>query len=433
MSGRIVGIRREDKNVWERRTPLTPEAVRHLTARGIHFRIQPSPNRIFPDEAYVQAGAILSEDLSSCDVVFGVKEMPVNFFQRGKTYVFFAHVIKGQSYNMPMLKRLMERECTLIDYERIVDDRGKRLVFFGVHAGIAGMIDSFWALGRRLEAEGIETPFARIRQAKDYPSLHEARRSIRGVANLLFEQGLPAVLRPFVVGFLGYGHTSEGAQSIFDLFPHVTLEPDELFGLKSDASVSERILYKVIFHKPHMYRHRKGHPFKLDTFNQHPDEYESGLEPYLPHLTMLMNCIYWEPRFPKLLTRDMLIELYRDRPRLRVIGDVTCDIRGALDCTVRATTPGNPVYVYLPDRDEGVDGVDGHGPVVLAVDNLPCEISREASEYFSQVLLPFVPEIVNCEYDQPFDRLPLSLPIRRAVIVHRGNLTPDYEYLRKFL
>ena len=433
MSGRIAGIRREDKNIWERRTPLTPEAVRQLTATGIRFLIQPSPNRIFPDEAYVQAGATVSEDLSACDVVFGVKEMPLNFFQQGKTYVFFAHVIKGQSYNMPMLRRLMEFECTLIDYERIVDDRGKRLVFFGVHAGIAGMIDSFWALGQRLEAEGIKTPFAQIRQAKDYPSLREARRSIRAVAHQLFEQGLPEILRPFVVGFLGYGHTSEGAQSIFDLFPHVTLEPDELEEMNAGTPESGRVLYKVIFRKPHMYRHREGRPFKLDTFNQHPDEYESGLGQYLPHLTLLMNCIYWEPRFPKLLTRDMLSELYREQPRLRVIGDVTCDVRGALDCTVRATTPGNPVYVYLPDRDESVDGVEGDGPVVLAVDNLPCEISREASEYFSQVLVPFVPEIVQCEYDQPFDRLPLSLPIRRAVIVHRGNLTPDYEYLRKFL
>lgn len=433
MSVKIAGIRREDKNEWERRTPLTPEAVKNLMDRNIRFHIQPSHIRIFPDEAYRKVGAVITEDLSDCDVVFGVKEMPADFFQKEKTYVFFAHVIKGQAYNMPMLRRLMDLGCTLIDYERIVDSRGKRLVFFGIHAGIAGMIDTFWALGRRLQAEGFMTPFQHIRQAKDYPSLKDARKAIRQAGVRLFEDGLPEGLYPFIVGFLGYGHTSEGAQSIFDLFPHVTVDPEEIADIDPRDPVTRHTLFKVIFRKPHMYRHHEGKPFHLETFNQHPEQYESGLKQYLPYLSVLVNCIYWEPRYPKLLTREMLVDLYRDQPRLKVIGDITCDIRGALDCTVRATNPGNPVYVYNPFTDDAVDGVEGRGPVVLAVDNLPCEISREASEYFSQILSPFVPEIVHCDYDQPLERLPLSLPVRKAVIVHRGELTPEYSYIRKYL
>jgi saccharopine dehydrogenase (NAD+, L-lysine-forming) len=146
-----IGIRREDKNIWERRAPLNPDHVRKLVAQGIEVLVQPSPIRTFPDQAYRQAGATISEDLSSCPMVFAIKEIPPHQFVAGHAYMYFAHVIKGQAHNMPMLQRLLDLRCTLIDYEKVTDEAGKRLIFFGRHAGLAGMIDSLWALGRRLK------------------------------------------------------------------------------------------------------------------------------------------------------------------------------------------------------------------------------------------------------------------------------------------
>jgi saccharopine dehydrogenase (NAD+, L-lysine-forming) len=157
-----IGIRREDKNVWERRVPVIPKHARQLQKdHGIKVWVQPSDIRVFPDAEFSQVGALVEEDLSACPVVFAIKEIPIRFFQPNRTYIFFAHVVKGQPYNMPMLKRVLELGCNLIDYEKVTDERGRRLIFFGRHAGLAGMIDSLWALGQRLDWEGIPNPFSR--------------------------------------------------------------------------------------------------------------------------------------------------------------------------------------------------------------------------------------------------------------------------------
>ena len=147
----FIGIRREDKNIWESRTPLTPEQIKELSKdEHIGFIVQKSKTRAYSDNEYEKAGALVQEDLSPSSVVLAIKEIPIEFFQPKKTYIFFSHTIKGQKYNMPMLKRMMDLQCTLIDYEKIVDDKGRRLLFFGNYAGYAGMIDTLWALGQRL-------------------------------------------------------------------------------------------------------------------------------------------------------------------------------------------------------------------------------------------------------------------------------------------
>jgi len=179
-----IGIRREDKSIWERRVPIIPEHVRQLREEhSIEVRVQPSEIRVFQDEEFAQAGAWVEEDLSPCPVVFAVKEIPSHFFHPGHTYVFFAHVIKGQPYNMSMLRRLLELGCQLIDYEKVTDERGRRLIFFGRHAGLAGMIDTLWALGQRLNWEDIPNPFSDLHQACQYDSLAQAKAARIAGAN----------------------------------------------------------------------------------------------------------------------------------------------------------------------------------------------------------------------------------------------------------
>jgi len=153
---RKVGIRREDKDAWEARVPLVPDDVRGIVAScDATVCVQPSALRVFPDDAFASAGAVVTEDLDDCDIVLAVKEIPEAQFRPGKTYVFFSHTIKGQPYNMDMLRRMMELGCQLLDYERIVDEHNARLISFSRFAGIAGVVDTLWALGRRLEWEGL--------------------------------------------------------------------------------------------------------------------------------------------------------------------------------------------------------------------------------------------------------------------------------------
>ncbi len=431
-----IGVRREDKNKWERRVPLTPEDVRELGENhSVEVWLQPSSIRTFSDEEYVQAGAKIQEDLTPCPVVFGVKEMPSQFFSPNKTYVFFSHLIKGQLYNMPMLKRMLELKCQLIDYEKVTDEKGRRLVFFGKHAGLAGMIDTLWALGQRLSWEGISNPFDRIKNAYKYDALAEAKEDISEVGEKIKTEGLNESLVPLICGIAGYGNVSHGVQEMLNLLPIKEIKPDEVSPLIRSSDYSKNHIYKVVFKEGHMVEpvsEKDG--FGLQDYYDHPEKYRSRFEAYLPHLTVLVNCIYWDERYPRLVTKRYLRQLFSDQqqPKLRVIGDISCDIEGSIECNLKWTEPDNPIYVYDPFRDEVNDGYEGKGPVILAVDNLPCEVPREASAYFSQVLKPFVPEIAKANFSVDFDRCVLPPPIKNAVIAYHGELTPNYRYIRNY-
>ncbi len=186
-----IGVRAEDKSEWERRTPLIPEDIAALRAAGVAMVVQTSPQRAFSDEEFSRVGIPVQRDLAGCEVILGLKEIPVDKLEPEKIYVFFSHVIKGQAYNMPMLKRMMALGDSLIDYERMVDDRDRRLIGFGQYAGLAGMINGLWALGQRLDVENIANPFSRLRQARDYASLLEAKQALSRVAENINARGIP--------------------------------------------------------------------------------------------------------------------------------------------------------------------------------------------------------------------------------------------------
>jgi len=432
-----IGIRREDKSKWERRVPLTPEHVKELIENdGIEVYLQPSPIRIFPDREFMQVGAKIQEDLSACPVIFAVKEIPASFFQPGGTYVFFSHVIKGQKYNMPMLKKMMELKCNLIDYEKVADEEGRRLVFFGCHAGLAGMIDTLWALGRRLDWEEISTPFSEVKNAYRYENLAKAKESISEAGERIRKSGLPELLTPLIFGVTGYGNVSNGAQEILDLLPFEQIEPEEIFSLVERSDFSRNQIYKVVFKEEHIVEPiAREDRFDLQDYYNHPQKYRSQFERHIPHLTVLVNCIYWDERYPRLVTKKFLKELFdrEKNPRLRVIGDISCDVEGSIECTAKVTQPDNPVYVYSPMEEQVADGFEGRGVVILAVDNLPCEISREASLDFGQVLKTFVPQIAKADLSVSFDECKLPGPIKKGMILYHGELTPDYHYIQDFL
>ncbi len=436
MGANVVGIRRENINRWERRAPLTPKEVARLVAESdIAVVVQPSDTRVFGDESYARAGATVAEDLNPCDVIFAVKEVPPELILPDKTYVFFAHVVKGQPANMPMLAALRARGCSLIDYERIVDAGGRRLLFFGRYAGLAGMIDALWALGRRVEWEGGATPFAALKAAWEYEDLEKVRRAAREVGERVAAEGVGAGLAPLIMGFAGYGNASRGAQEILALLPTEDIKPEDVAAVASAAEPSARVIYKVVFKEEHMVEARApGAAFDLQGYYDHPAKYKPVLAEYLPYLTVLVNCVYWDARYPHFVSKADLASLYGGaRPRLRVIADISCDVGGSVEATVKVTSPESPVYVYDVERGEAVDGVAGNGPVILAVYNLPAELPRDAAEYFGAQLEPFVAPLARADWRGTFEGCELPGPIRAATILYRGEFTPPYKYLERHL
>lgn len=424
----IIGIRREDKNKWERRVPLVPSDASELQIkRGMQVLVQPSAVRVYTDDEYHSAGVQVVEDLGPASIILAVKEIPVHLLLPAKTYVFFAHVAKGQPHNMPMLRRLMDLGCSLVDYEKITDDQKRRLIFFGRHAGYAGMIESLCCLGQRLAVSGLPTPLSQVRPAFEYRDLAEAKAHIAALGERI------SGAHPLIFGFSGYGNVSNGAQEVFDCLRPVEIAVADLPTAPSMAGTRP---LKVVFREEHMVERKQGvRPFDLQEYYEHPERYRGCFEKYLPHLDVLVNCIYWESRYPRLVTREWARKNYCQgcTSRLKVIGDISCDIEGSIELTLRATEPNHPCYVYLPEQDSARDGVEGNGPVIMAVDNLPCELPRESSQYFSSVLRDMVTPLVHADWQVPFEKLDLPPYLKRAVIVHQGRLTPDYQYIQQHL
>jgi alanine dehydrogenase len=429
-----IGLRKEEK-AFESRVALIPDQVKDLVEEhGIDFVIEPSSQRAFEEREFEEVGATATPlKGSGVQIVLGIKEMPIDFFEKDIAYVFFSHTIKGQKYNMPMLRHIMNTGSTLIDYERIVDDKGRRLIFFGNWAGMAGISDTFRVLGERLEVEGIKpNPFAGMRTTLELKGLEAVKEEFEYLAKRIKEQGLPEELTPFVVGFAGYGNVSRGAQLLFDLLPHEEVQPENLQNLESKSNV----LYKCVFKEEDMVEPTDpSKKFELqDYYKSGKEGYTGVFQKYVQYLTIIMNCIYWTKKYPRLITKDFIREHWKEESRkLRVIGDISCDIGGAIEFTLDCTTPAEPAFVYLIDKDRAEPGVKGDGPVIMAVDNLPCELPRESSTSFGETLLEFIPALAKADFKTSFEALDLPREIKDAIIVYRGELTKNFEYLNQFL
>lgn len=432
----IIGIRHEDKYLLERRAPLTPRHVARLVSEHhLQIIVQDSEKRIFSDDEYRKAGANVVSDLKAANIIVGIKEMPDDFFERFKTYLFFSHVSKGQPQNMSMLSRMMELGCNLIDYEKVTDDQGKRLVGFGRYAGLAGMINTLWTFGRRLKGMGLTTPFARIRQTHEYASLEEARMEISEVGKEIAQHGLPDVLHPFVIAFMGYGNVSQGAQEICNLLPIREVPASRLKATFENKKLPSNILIKTVFKKEDILEPlNPDKEFDLHEYGHHPERYRSKFNQYLPQINILVNGAYWDARYPRHVTKDSLAYLFSEGiPRLSVIGDISCDPDGSIECTHEGMEIENPVFIYDPLSRKYIMGFEGKGIAVMAVDILPSELPKESSNSFADVLVNYIRPIAEADFSLPFDQLKLPSAIKRGLILYKGKLTPDFEYLTQYL
>lgn len=427
---KLIGIRKEDKNIWERRVPLIPDHIKKLKEDyGIETIVQPFPRRIISEEEFINAGATVKEDMSECPVIIAVKEVPIKLLQPEKTYIFFSHTIKAQEYNMPLLKKIIDLKCTLIDYECITDEKKKRLVFFGYFAGLAGMIEALYGLGERLKSLGYESPLLKLKQAYQYKDLNDAEEHIKEIVDEIKLKGMPEEFAPYVFAFAGYGNVAKGAQKIFDLLPHKVVTPDEL---KNLSSKEKNLFYKVVFKEGDLAKPiNENDKFELNDYYKNPEKYESNFDQFINKIDVLINCIYWDDRYPRLVTKEYLKN--NPEPKLKLICDISCDIDGSIEITHQVTAPDMPAFVYNAETDEYKKGFDGKGIVDIAIDNLPTELPYDSSVSFSDALYPFIPGIVKADLTKTFDGTGFPDEIKRAVIVYKGELTPDFKYLEEFL
>ncbi len=445
----FIGIRREDADKkGEKRVAIVPELVEEMAEKGFQFWVQPAKHpkngetkRAFLDTEYAYAGASIDEDLQDCRVIFGLKEIGIDHILSQKTYLFFSHTHKGQIKNRPMLKKLVQQKASLIDYELIQHKEGGRiLTSFTYFAGYAGMIDSLWTLGKRLEGEGHNTVFSNIPQAVEKGDLQEIRNLFHEIGMKIRENGTPTELPPVITCFLGNGKTSSGAQEIYDILPVREIKLHELQETYEEGD--RKYIYKLVLDIPEMYRFKMDSPYhekkmvRTDLINlylKEPYHFESNLDQVFPYSMMMMNCIIWAPEFPRLLSREDTARWHKEHKTLRVIGDITCDPEGAIQFS-KETWIDRPVFIYDPQTRNEKFGFEGEGIAVMAVTNLPCEFPADASSRFSKELSPYLPAILLADYDSNSpEEAGLPSEIVGATILWKGKFTPTYKYMSLFI
>ncbi|VVB10580.1 unnamed protein product [Arabis nemorensis] len=437
----VVGILAESVNKWERRTPLTPSHCARLLHGGkdrtgvSRIVVQPSAKRIHHDALYEDVGCEISDDLSDCGLILGIKQPELEMILPERAYAFFSHTHKAQKENMPLLDKILSETVTLYDYELIVGDHGKRLLAFGRYAGRAGLVDFLHGLGQRYLSLGYSTPFLSLGSSYMYSSLAAAKAAVISVGEEIASQGLPLGICPLVFVFTGTGNVSLGAQEIFKLLPHTFVEPSklpELFvkdkGISQNGKSTKRVhqVYGCIITSQDMVEHQDpSKSFDKADYYVHPEHYNPVFhEKIAPYTSVLVNCMYWEKRFPRLLSIKQLQDLTTKGCPLVGICDITCDISGSIEFVNRATLIDSPFFRYNTVNNSYYDDMDGDGILCMAIDILPTEFAKEASQHFGDILSGFVGSLASMT-----EIADLPAHLKRACISYRGELTSLYEYI----
>jgi alpha-aminoadipic semialdehyde synthase len=428
----VVGILPESKNEWERRTPLAPKDVSWLVKRKIPVEVASSPLRIYKDSQYKRSGAKIVTKFQKANLLIGIKEPPIDTLIPGSVYMVFSHTTKGQEYNQKLLAAFIKNKITLIDHEHITGSLGERLVYFGRYAGICGMIDTLHVFGQKLKLQGTPNPFSDLKSAVQYSNYVSARKALDQVVDKIRRKGFDKNITPFVIGILGHGNVSQGAQEVLEYMGAVEIHPRDIDILAGRRTSHKKTIYKLVFQREEKLRSKKGNNFYFEEYLKHPDGFESNLESHLPLLNIIINASYWDKRYPRLLSETMLRKLYRTKPglRLSVIGDLSCDIKGTIEITKRVTSSSEPAFVYDPVSRKISNDLSDSGIAVMAVDNLPCEFPKESSMEFAGKVRDFVYQIAAHGITDVTNHHALSVVIRNAVVTQNGRLTQRFKYLK---
>lgn len=393
-----IGIIREGKEPPDRRTPLTPKQCHEVLLKGIDITVQRSPVRAYTDAEYTAQGVRMTEDLTDRDLILGVKEIPYHMLMAEKSYLIFSHTIKKQPHNRKLLRTVLDRRITLIDHELLTDAKGERVLAFGRWAGVVGSYNAF----RAWEAmQGAAT----LRPA------HQCHDRAEMELHLL-DYKLPQDLR---IVLTGAGRVGKGAMEVLDRIGVQRVEPQALLRKDNTAPV-----YAVLGSEA-LYRRDDGRPFDRAAFHGDPSGHHAVMAPFAEAAHIYIACHFWDPRGPKILPSELL---RRPGISLKVIADLSCDIGGPIDSTLRASTIAEPFFGYDPPSGAECPVGTAGSITVMSVDNLPCELPRDASKSFGRDLMDHVlPNLIGTDSGDM---------IGRATIARNGELTARYSYLQDY-
>jgi saccharopine dehydrogenase (NAD+, L-lysine forming) len=396
-----LGILREGKTPPDKRVPFTPQQAEEITDLFPQVKVvcQQSSIRCFQDEEYQKLGTDVVGDVNDCDILMGIKEVPVESLIANKTYLFFSHTIKKQPYNKKLLQEVLRKNIRLIDYEVLRDRLGNRLVAFGRFAGIVGAYNGLWTYGKR-------SGNFLLRRAHECFDVNDLKLELRKVK-----------LPPIKIILTGGGRVGKGSMETLDSAGIRKVNPHDFLTKQFDEPV-----YVQLGSADYHTRKEGGH-FIREEFHKTPERYESHFLLFCKVADVLLAGAFWNPKAPVLFTKeDMQTQAFK----IKVIADITCDINGSVPSTLRATTIDDPLYDYDPNSNSEQAALSNEKFItVMSIDNLPCELPRSASEEFGRDLID---RILKPLIEGDTDGM-----IERATIAENGKLKTIFSYLEDYV
>ncbi|MEI6263454.1 MAG: NAD(P)-dependent oxidoreductase [Sphingobacteriia bacterium] len=394
----IIGLIREGKVPADNRVALTPAQCKWLLKNfeDIDIKVQPSPHRCYKDAEYVQAGITVTDDLQDCNLLLGIKEIPIAQIIPNKRYLFFSHTKKMQASNKTMMQALVKNNISLIDYECLEHKDGQRIIGFGFFAGIVGAHNGIMAYGKRTG----QFDLARVHTIKDY----------RELIHTYFGLKLP----PIKIAVTGSGRVAHGIVEIMNLMDAQEVEPEDFILRQFDYPVY------VQLKGANLYKHQVTGKYSREHFHLHPEEYDCLFNRYIAHADVLMNGIYWTNDMPRLFSME---EFKSSQFKIQTIADITDDKNGSVPCNLGDGTIEDPVYGINKNTGEKMEAYDKNGVDIMAVGNLPNELPRDASRYFGEQLIKYILNDIRQGGSELIDN---------ATILDKGKLTPKFEYLSEY-
>ena len=400
MESTKIGIIKEEKTPSDKRVPLSPIQCRELLNKykNVQIWVQKSGIRCFSDEEYNAEGIPVVDELSHCNILMGVKEVPVSSLIPDKKYLFFSHTIKKQFYNRKILKAVLRKNIQLIDYECLKDKNGNRLLGFGRYAGFVGAYNAISGFGLKNKLYTLKRAY----KCKDKTEIIEELKKVK--------------LPPVKIVITGGGRVANGALELLSALPIKEIKPSDFLNREYNEPVFCQL------HVMDYYKRNDKNKGALPDFFAHPDKYESAFLPYLKKADILITAHFWEPASPVLFAKE---DMKKEDFNISLIADITCDIKGSIPSTLKTSTVSNPFYGYDPHKEKTTRAFDAGTVTVMAVDNLPCELPRDASVDFGQDLIQYViPALLGNDSDNI---------IERATIAKSGTLTPPFKYLQDYV
>ncbi len=394
-----IGVLREEKSPPDKRVPLTPLICTELLTLypELEIVIQPSKIRCYDDDEYLAFGLTLQEDLTDCDVLMGVKEVPADKLIPNKKYFFFSHTIKKQPHNIKLMKTLIEKKIQMIDYETLTDKDHNRIIGFGRFAGIVGAYNGILGYGRKYEVFHIKPAHL----CRDRAEMEEELKRVK----------LPNIK----IALSGGGRVANGVIEILSALRIRKVTPEEFLTASFREPVYCQLNTKDYAELP------TDHNYDNNDFYKHPEHFVTKFIPYTKVTDVYISAHYWDPKSPKMFSTG---DLKASNFHISVIADITCDIDGSIPTTLRSSTIDKPFYGYNPKTGKEDVPFSKETICIMAVDNLPCELPRDASDDFSKDLME---RVLPYLFKEDTDKI-----IERASICKQGKLMPNFEYLSDY-